>query len=295
MVKGKRKNIPVFDQHKAAKAGFFIKSLSESLHDVEHDVVNAHRDDAYLLFILKTGFCRELIDFEEYTFSGPSFCMIHPEQVHGLLEHRDLDGWMISFDPGLLAQETTQLTRLINFSPIPEQEAGSLSMIYELTDLLWRQFHSNENTTHQSLTLRYLLNALITAIVSLSQSGKTLPESIENRPDEITGAFRQLVKQNFIHWKRPAHYAAALHLSVNHLNDTVRQKTGFSVSYWIQHQTMLEARRLLYHTQQTVKEVAYELGFEDQHYFSRLFRKVTGQTPLSFRQSFRDLSTRSPL
>lgn len=291
----KKKNIPVFGQHKEAKAGFFMKSMGEPLAEVEHDVVSAHRDNAYLLFVLKSGFCRELIDFEEYSFTGPAFCMIHPEQVHGLLEYRAINGWVISFDPGLLTQETTQLTGLINFSHIPEQEAASLSMIYDLVELLWRQFHSGNNLTHQSLTLRYLLNGLITAIVGLNQPEKPWYDSVENRPDEITGAFRQLVKTNFIHWKRPAQYAQALHLSVNHLNDTIRQKTGFSVSYWIQHQNMLEARRLLYHTQQTVKEVAHALGFDDQHYFSRLFHKVTGQTPISFRQSFRDLSTKSPL
>ncbi|QMW00996.1 helix-turn-helix domain-containing protein [Spirosoma foliorum] len=290
----KKQTIPVFNQHKEAKAGFFIKSMRESIDNVEHDVVNAHRDETYMLFVLKSGFCRELIDFEEHTFSGPSFCMIHPEQVHGLLEHRDMDGWVISFDSGLLTQETSHLTRLINFSNSSEQKAGALNMIYELTDLIWRQFRSDGNTTHQLLTFRYLLNALITAIVDLNQPNNTLPESVESRSDEITGAFRQLLNTNFVHWKRPAQYAQALHLSVNHLNDTVQGKTGFTVSYWIQHQTMLEARRLLYHTQQTVKEVAHQLGFDDQHYFSRSFRKVTGQTPISFRQSFRDLSTKSP-
>ena len=289
----KKKNIPVFDLNKGAKAGFFIKSHTQSIDHSDHDIVSAHRDDSYMLFILKAGYCHILIDFEETIFTGPAFCLIHPEQVHALLDYGNPDGWMLAFDPGLLSQETSSLTTLLTFSPNAESQADSLNRIYDLADLIWKTFQSDDHLPHQPLTLQYLLNALLTAIASLNQSEKSLPEHVDNRGDEITGAFRQLLKMMYIDWKRPAQYAQALNLSVNHLNDTVKYKTGFSVSYWIQYQTMLEAKRLLYHTQQTIKEVAYQLGFEDQHYFSRLFRKVTGQTPVSFRHSFRDLSTES--
>ena len=57
------------------------------------------------------------------------------------------------------------------------------------------------------------------------------------------------------------------------------------VSYWIQHELVLEAKRLLYYSDLTVKEVAFALGYDDHAYFSRLFSKVTGMSPGSFRKS----------
>jgi AraC-like DNA-binding protein len=49
---------------------------------------------------------------------------------------------------------------------------------------------------------------------------------------------------------------------------------------------MLEAKRLLYHSQSSIKEIAYELGYEDHTYFSRLFKKTVGRTPGAFRGQY---------
>lgn len=243
-----------------------------------------------MLFILQSGRGQLLLDFEELHFSSPAFFLIRPEQVHSLIDYQSPEGWLIAFEPGVLAPELVQLAHSLTLTSIPELTTDALGSIYELSGLLHKLFQS-ENS--RQLTLQHLLNALVSAICDLYQSATNVSGHTDGRGDEITTAFRQLVETHFIAWKRPAHYAEALHVSVNHLTDTVRQKTGFPVSYWIQYQTMLEARRLLYHTQGSVKDVAYQLGFTDQHYFSRLFRKVTGHSPIEFRQIFHDLSTKT--
>ena len=88
--------------------------------------------------------------------------------------------------------------------------------------------------------------------------------------------------------KSPAEYAAALNLSLSYLNEAVKACTGFAVSYWIQYEVILEAKRLLYHTDYNVKEIANELGYEDHAYFSRLFKKMVVQTPVEFRRRYRE-------
>jgi len=62
----------------------------------------------------------------------------------------------------------------------------------------------------------------------------------------------------------------------------------YSVSHHTQQRIILEAKRLLYHSAKSVKEISFELGYEDYPYFLRLFSKVTGVTPLSFRSTNRD-------
>ena len=55
-----------------------------------------------------------------------------------------------------------------------------------------------------------------------------------------------------------------------------------------QQEIMLEAKRLLYHSNCSVKEIAHELGYEDHTYFSRLFKKTVGDTPGEFRRHYRE-------
>jgi len=74
-------------------------------------------------------------------------------------------------------------------------------------------------------------------------------------------------------------------VSTSYLNECVKKTTGFSVSYHIQQRILLEAKRLLFHSEQAVKEVAVALGFEDIAYFSRFFKKHVGMSALAFRNT----------
>lgn len=95
--------------------------------------------------------------------------------------------------------------------------------------------------------------------------------------------FRALLVNHYLTLRTPSAYAAALHISAAYLSETVSAQSGFTVHHWIHEQLMLEARRRLYHTDETIKEIAHGLGYEDHAYFSRLFRKKTGLTPQQFR------------
>ncbi|MGF1924180.1 MAG: helix-turn-helix domain-containing protein [Bacteroidia bacterium] len=103
----------------------------------------------------------------------------------------------------------------------------------------------------------------------------------------ISAHFKKLINQNnFL--ESPAFFASKLNVSTSHLNDCVNSVTGKSVTYWLQNSMINEAQRLLYYTENDVKEIAFALGFDDHSYFSRLFKKITNETPLTFRRKFRE-------
>ena len=85
--------------------------------------------------------------------------------------------------------------------------------------------------------------------------------------------------------RKPGEYADALSLSVPYLNQVIKASTGFTVSYWIQKMIMNEARVLLSSTLNPVKDIAHELGFPDQAYFSRFFARIQGLSPQQYRLS----------
>ena len=82
-------------------------------------------------------------------------------------------------------------------------------------------------------------------------------------------------------------YAALLNLSAGHLSEVVKAQSGKPAIVHIHNRLMLEAKRLLYYSQLNVKEITHRLGYDDPAYFSRVFRNVTGTTPLTFRETYR--------
>lgn len=132
----------------------------------------------------------------------------------------------------------------------------------------------------------YLLHALLAMIVN--DIDVRHDNSKGNRAKQIEQGFLQLLQLHFKQWKKPADYANALHITVSHLNDTIKANTGISVSTQIQRYVITEAKRMLYYTDSNIQEIAYALGYEDNAYFIRLFKKIVGVTPTMFRNRFRD-------
>ncbi len=92
-----------------------------------------------------------------------------------------------------------------------------------------------------------------------------------------------LVDQHYREHKPVSFYAEKLHLTAKQLNDTGKRIMGKTITELVQDRVLLEARRLLVHSHLTVSQVAAELGYFDNSYFSRFFKKHIGQTPEQFR------------
>jgi len=84
--------------------------------------------------------------------------------------------------------------------------------------------------------------------------------------------------------KSPSQYASKLNISPVYLNEAVKKTTGQTVSDYIQREIMTHAKRLLFYTNLSIKEIALELGYEDWAYFTRLFTKTSAISPRQFRK-----------
>jgi AraC family transcriptional activator of pobA len=134
---------------------------------------------------------------------------------------------------------------------------------------------------------RSLTDACIGVIVKEFKKSITAENLSLSRKVMITKQFRSLLLQSFRVMKSPSLYAESLNISPSYLNEVVKKTTGFSASYWINQEIVLEAKRVLFHTDCSVKEVAEQLGYEDYSYFTRVFTKIAGMSPIAFRQKYR--------
>jgi AraC family transcriptional regulator, transcriptional activator of pobA len=157
-----------------------------------------------------------------------------------------------------------------------------------LMDLI-EKLQSEGLSGHRIKAVHSLLHALLGLLAEkLTTQLASSWQSTIGRAAIIEQSFNQLLEQHYRNWKQPAQYAGELHISVAYLYDTIRGVTGTSVSTLIQERAVLEAKRLLYFTDLNVKEIGYEIGYDDPVYFGKLFKKITGLTPLQFRQQYRE-------
>jgi AraC family transcriptional regulator, transcriptional activator of pobA len=219
------------------------------------------------------------VDGETLELSEPTLLSIPRWVVHGFLFERGTEGFVLS-----LPHET--LPELFGPSagpgPVIEQWGAlavdpGLGAVFEA--VLAEQSDSQ-------LLREPMLRALAVQIVALAMRGLA-PRFARNALDPKTrhmAGFEALVRQHLrSHWRVEA-YACALALSPTHLNRVVRRLTGMTAALYIESRLFLEARRMLAYTRLQIAEIGYALGFDDPSYFSRAFRRHTGESPGAYRQ-----------
>jgi AraC family transcriptional regulator, transcriptional activator of pobA len=124
--------------------------------------------------------------------------------------------------------------------------------------------------------------ALYETLIQLARTytGKTGTPVRENA---TAVRLRLLIERDFHERHRPGHYARKLRITVGHLNHLARRHLGRTAGVLIRERLAVEAKRQLLHTDSTVAEIGYALGFKDPAYFARFFRREAGSTPTVFR------------
>ncbi|GAB3772959.1 AraC family transcriptional regulator [Spirosoma horti] len=241
----------------------------------------SHRDDGHSFFLLERGTVHIEIDFKKYTINPPSVVYMHPNQVHRIIAFNNVTVSSWSIDTENLNPDYLKL--LEDSTPVKPLvlTKETFSLISEAVSLCLKIFDRKNDKLYHSF-LKDSCNTLVALVASQYLEQPASTDKIL-RAEIITKAFRKLVECDYASTKRPAEYAQKLNISTPYLNECVKNTTGYSVSHHIQQRVILEAKRLLFHSDKSVKEIATELGYDDYPYFSRLFTKVTGMTALGFR------------
>jgi AraC-like DNA-binding protein len=146
---------------------------------------------------------------------------------------------------------------------------------------LYDEFHADEAGRVEAIS--HLLQFLFIHIQRIYQESV----SADNTETEtrLTAEFQYLVGQQFAHHHRLSDYATQLGVSTGYLNARVKAVTGRTAAEHIRQRIVIEAMRLLTHTDMSAAEIALQIGFKDNAYFGRFFKRETGHTPLTFRQT----------
>lgn len=279
--------IPVNKQDANAIGGLDISHLYYQEGLDYSNKLKDHRDEYYVLAIVIKGTGTLRGDMETIAIRPQSILLVRPYQVHsGSGISRDAEAYFLSIAPFLMPEACNDI-----FQNLPTQQqcikmtADEMNNVLINCKLLYTAF--NEVNAHKVPIINSLFNALIYRVAALFSVSLKKDHQPKNQAYLITQKFRQLIHEHsFSH--PPAFFSGKLNITTSHLNDCVKIVTDRSVTNCLQEAMLLEAKRNLYYTNDDVKKIAFTLGFEDHAYFSRLFKKLTGETPLTFRNKFRE-------
>lgn len=131
-----------------------------------------------------------------------------------------------------------------------------------------------------------VLRALLQLFLAKSSSIKmNSSDKLELKKDEKMDDFRILLEENFLTLHKPGDYASLLSITPNSLTKQCNNRFGKTPTQLIQERLILEAKKHLHLTRLSIKEIAFALKFQDEYYFSRVFKKMTKMSPQMFRKT----------
>lgn len=212
---------------------------------------------------------------------------VAPEQIHSSRDWTVRDrGYALSFSEAFFVENLANKAAL-RHSPLFQWDRPPVLRLSAADDRrlhgLFAQLEAEWNLrpAHSPAVLRLLLQ-LIVARLEQSACACLPGDAPLDASARLYQRFRSALEQEFRREKSPAAYAVRLGVHPNHLATAVKAASGLPPGDWIRARLVLEAQCLLATTTRAVKEVAAELGYDDEAYFSRLFKKAVGVSPREY-------------
>jgi AraC-like DNA-binding protein len=294
--------IPVYDicslsgtphQHPEVIAERFADYLK--IHPNLH-LAHGHSFYHFVLFTKGAGY--HTIDFNHFPVERGQVYFMIPGQVHSWSFEGEIDGYVVNFSEALFPSFLSDDQYLEHF-PFFSGESGEQKVNLNAEELqaaagmLEDIVVESRNSTAFHLDavrlqlLRFFILVTRTARSTIGEGEKSHSHVL------VLRNFRKLLQQHYRQYKLPKDYAAMLYVTPNYLNALCKDHLGKSAGDVIRERILLEAKRQLVNLEERIAAIGYNLGFTDNSYFTKFFKKYTGLTPEDFRKCLQAPSTKN--
>ena len=242
------------------------------------------RKDYFEIVWLQDELPLHIVREDQNINSGDWIYLIPPYRVHQL-NKAGKKGILLSFKRDFLDDADTEfyldLFKIFNIQgefsclPLNGEQASALEKVYELLEAEY------QDATQSVLIVKAVLKVFLLKLIRVKENVFTTQDINQKRVYE----FMILLEENYLTERSAEFYGNRLGISMKRLNQILKEKLDKTGMQLIHDRVILEAKRKIMHSDSTLKEIAYDLGFTDRPYFSRFFKKQTGTSPEDFQHS----------
>lgn len=267
-----------------------VLPIADTVLKHRKSITAPHRTEFYHIFWVQKGTAEYLVDFEPVKMKAGTFLFINKDRVKAIDATRKHDGKVLVFTDNFFAKtedDTKYLHSTILFNDLLDNliiDVKSSPSLQTTFQAIEAELSKDNDANHYSLLHNLLHNLLLLAERERRAQGFT--EMVKGVDLDYTVLFKDLLSAQFKTNKSVSAYASQMNVSEKRLYNATTTTMGKTPKSIIDEKVMLEAKRLLVHTNLSIKEIGYDLGFEEPTNFIKYFRRHTGKTPIEFRESY---------
>jgi AraC family transcriptional regulator, transcriptional activator of pobA len=271
--------------------GFEIFRLSQLFeraeqHRLDHTLETPQRPEFHTIYVGLRGKGELIVDFTPVPLGAHHLTFVARGRVQQFVPDRAVDAWMLLFTPEFLlagGDAADPLALPATLAPswttpaiaVPPAEARELLALADQLDAE----HARPIDEVQPHLLAALLRVLMLRAERLVERRAPVPAPLQR--------FFIILERDHATTRSVAHYARLAGISARRLAELVHEHAGKSTKQVIDERVILEQKRLLVHTELSVKELAARTGFVEPTNLVKFFRHHTGATPVAFREHHR--------
>jgi AraC family transcriptional regulator, transcriptional activator of pobA len=269
-----------------------ILSLDKLTTTNKNLLVAPHRAEFYHIFLFEECSPTHLVDFNPIKIQPYTLLFIAKDRVHQFDQLLKYKGKVLIFTDDFFCSsenKTKFLRSTILFNDITDKPGihlnkSELSRFLGICNSINEELSLPTDKATHDILKNYLYNFLLFADREKRKQG--FSEIKQSADLDFTILFKDLLEKHFASSKNVSSYADKLHISEKRLRQATTNVLGKTPKEFIDDRIVLEAKRLLVHGNQSVKEIGFQLGFEEPTNFIKYFRKHTYKTPVEFRESY---------
>ncbi len=282
------------NRHQPDKPQFAIYDLNDYVTEYQGHTTKPHIHSYYQIIWFKQGSGKHFVDFKSYDVKDNAVFLIAKDQVHYFDNNIGYKGILLHFNEAFLVQKESETDFFLKCNLFNNPYQQPFCLIGKETEILLAEYIlqiereiGNPAEFGKEELLRAYLKSFLIQIQRLKQTcektQKNIPFELDEKRIQLI-KFVNLINENYIKGFTVSEYARLLMISSRTLSGLTNQLLNKTPSLMIQERIILEAKRLLLHSDLNINQIGYRLGFDDPSYFVKYFKKHTQISPSDFRK-----------